>query len=248
MVSGELYKYRSWSNRHHRRWLTDCEIYFARPDLLNDPYDGRLPLNFPWTDIKKTAANGSGALQNYLNQYPATEQVRARISNDVTVAYGKAVGMLSFSRNANSLLMWSNYASIHTGFCIAYDLNLLREEIKNKTRLLKNTATIGPKNVVYCKDFCFLQNELSHHERIIRAFTSKADEWQYEEEVRWVLFPSLKRRFKLHPRCIRGIILGANCKEPAKSAIIDQANKNGWQLLFARFSQEAFKIDIQTLR
>ena len=34
-----LYKYRSWNDKHHKRFLSSAEFYFAHPLSFNDPFD-----------------------------------------------------------------------------------------------------------------------------------------------------------------------------------------------------------------
>jgi len=41
-----LYKYRDWSNRFHRRLISNQELYFAKPSDFNDPFDGNIPIRW----------------------------------------------------------------------------------------------------------------------------------------------------------------------------------------------------------
>ena len=41
-----LYKFRSWTDPNHKRWLTDREVYFASPSQFNDPFDCALSYRY----------------------------------------------------------------------------------------------------------------------------------------------------------------------------------------------------------
>ena len=44
-----IYKYRNWDNKYHRRLITNLELYFPKPQELNDPFDSQR--NFDWEEL-----------------------------------------------------------------------------------------------------------------------------------------------------------------------------------------------------
>lgn len=41
-----LYKYRDWSDKHHKNILTKNEIFMVSPGSFNAPFDCRIPENY----------------------------------------------------------------------------------------------------------------------------------------------------------------------------------------------------------
>jgi hypothetical protein len=38
-----IYKYRNWSDKHHKNVLKKNELYMSSPEEFNDPFDCRIP-------------------------------------------------------------------------------------------------------------------------------------------------------------------------------------------------------------
>ena len=109
------------------------------------------------------------------------------------------VYLKSFSENKNSDLMWAHYADQYRGFCVEYDLNLLKQdddalfhlypviyqqielekipldEIKEELRFLREDLLLGDisEDIYYLKQINF-------------AFLLKKKAWKYEKEWRLI--------------------------------------------------------------
>jgi hypothetical protein len=46
-----LFKYRDWDNNHHKKCLTDTEIFFSPPASFNDPFDCSIPFRYEEKDL-----------------------------------------------------------------------------------------------------------------------------------------------------------------------------------------------------
>ena len=78
-------------------------------------------------------------------------------------------------------LMWSHYADSHRGFCIAYDIEKLKDSEKLpldvdciEVEYVENIPKIGIKDIVKRRNF------------IAKMFGTKTKDWQYEKEIRLI--------------------------------------------------------------
>jgi Protein of unknown function (DUF2971) len=209
-----LYKYRSLAGAaagFSEAILLRSEVYFAKPDELNDPYDCR-----PHNTLESTAAERRSFLtwvtkgrEPHLSRASRRARVveisagmRSRIRQEgfegvAQAAYDhnlRDTGVLSLSAEPGSNLMWSHYGDAHRGICIEFDF----EAIKPLCPLPVTYSTERPSYNVM-KDVAALE-EL--------AFLRKSSEWSYEQEWRAVgLWWS--GQFCLPAKAVAGVILGA---------------------------------------
>ncbi len=84
-------------------------------------------------------------------------------------------GVLCFSRDWSSPVLWSHYADKHKGMCLGFDVpdKLLKEIVYTKGRSILGDG--------------FLKKGLPASDHVERFFVTKYEHWQYEEEVRLIL-------------------------------------------------------------
>ena len=140
-----LYKYRSLEKFER---VVDALLFnrmFAAPFLdLNDPMEGRYV--YP-----SSKSRGKTIIK------------RLKVNADYRV--------LSLSRTPANTLMWSHYASQHTGVAIGVELE----------------SGVEAKKVKYVKDLTRVGLALKGHRRAIRLLTRKHEFWKYEKEYRVIL-------------------------------------------------------------
>ena len=115
---------------------------------------------------------------------------------------GNKYGLISFSSDYRSPLMWGHYAKSHTGICIGFDVadHLLHEVRYSRERLLFEGKTSLDKADV------------------VNLISVKFSEWRYEKEQRILVDLSLALKIgdnyfeKLSQDIIiKEILLGVNC-------------------------------------
>jgi len=89
-----------------------------------------------------------------------------------------------FASEPKHPLMWAHYADSHKGFCVEYELDTDA----------KGNLPAGFHEVVYASQLpspSILELLLTPEECINRIVTTKAIEWSYEKEVRYIAFNEL---------------------------------------------------------
>ncbi len=141
LVKKRLYRFRSIDhNRLERssRIFSDCELYFASPTQLNDPWESNPhiivgDLSDPGYKAKYVSwafplmmadrpENDPIAVRKWLEnltQKQAEEFVQEQ--RDQYHASLESYRICSFSDNATHPLLWSHYSASHSGFCLEFD-------------------------------------------------------------------------------------------------------------------------------
>jgi hypothetical protein len=181
-----LYKYRAYS-AYALEMLINRELYFARPDQLNDPYDCRLNIR----DSLGAAIARAGQIQNRalrerLQRLRGIDDVYEKMDHDLSI-----LGVFSLSRTPTHVLLWSHYAQNHTGFCAGFRFSDAL------------TTHHGPHGIIGATDIGYSTSNpfIEFFEEVASSSTApewddvwqtllavgmaaKADTWRYEEEVR----------------------------------------------------------------
>lgn len=182
-----VYKFRSNINiRQDTFSLLENKLYASRLTDLNDPFESTIIDYFG--DIFKDKDGLSGLLK--------------RIKNEV--------GIYSMScdkedkRIVLEELMWAHYANSHKGFCIEYDLDILRQSLK--LGLLDNADLF---EVTY-DDLDIQSFALKRFQKDVKEtlLSFKSPSWRYENEVRLV-FDSFGVK-TYDPKALKGIYFGLN--------------------------------------
>lgn len=235
-----VYKYRDWTNPFHKRILLENEIYLASPKDFNDPFDCRINQNFgqltPFEEneyIKDLAIAGfEQAQKDGKDLQKAMEDLELRLKNKpkfqkfadtlLFTDQDKYYGIFSCCKKWNSILMWSHYASNHSGFCVG----LFVEKMKNQELFGK----LG--EVVYETNYPLIKPRVAKKDKqmMINSFIethTKARCWAHEKEYRFMInkFPiefTLKNRNKtITDDYFAEVILGISMPDQAKHEIIN---------------------------
>lgn len=125
-------------------------LYFSHYNSFNDPFDcNTLLIRIP---------------------YKSNISVNPKYEEDLKEALNIR-GICCFSRNKDSILMWSHYANSHKGFCIEFYEN-------------NDSLKFNPIDINYVEQFekpNFIKNPLVSINHLIYT---KAIDWEYENELR----------------------------------------------------------------
>lgn len=233
-----IYKYRAWGIDTHEKIIKDCELWFAHPHTLNDPFDVRPPYNFICENInietaKKRLRDAGRQLQPQLNMKELEDEIELRLELILKdpIGYFKEanrgfileksnydnIGILSFCLTECNESMWAYYGNNHAGFAIGF-----------KTVELARTINSTVGFVDYC-DTPINYEILGDNHGIMEAeIFRKSTRWIAEEELRFVTLgidKYRKRTIRFLPDVVHDIVLGINALPETEEMIINEAGK-----------------------
>ena len=170
------------SSEHAISNITKGRLKVARLSDLNDPFE-LMALSFRYGNVKKAV-------------------------HDFKAEYNTQMGLLCFSEDWTSPVMWSHYAARHTGICLGFDvLRTAVEKVQYEEKRL--LPELGESDTPY--------GLTDEQKELLRR--TKCHLWAYEEERR--MFVSLADTIQegnLHFRPfnenvqLTEVILGPNCE------------------------------------
>lgn len=215
---------------HVKKVFTLGELWFSRVEDFNDPFDARP--DYEWggtTQQQERQMRGfyqrqrpdlkGAALEHEIyaslaafNQVGAIEKTipaaRALLRQAVD-----SLGVCCFSEDWSNVLMWSHYASKHTGICIRF---------KAKAGVLAHGIA---HRVDYQRDYPILNPVAqSSQEQVTKSLLTKADFWAYEREWRIIELETGHGSQHFPVNLIDSVILGVNITAANESLIRDWAS------------------------
>ena len=245
-----LYRYRHLQGEHRewtKRILTDSILYFASPSTFNDPFDCKVHFrsSFSTKELKHKYADLVRQFRPQLNR----SQRKTKVARDVNSINKKefqsnmtrrlqdateSLGILSFSGTARNILLWSHYASGHTGICLKFLAG-------------PHTPFFGyAQPLEYTSDYPEI-NLLDPPDRQVQAFLlTKASDWQYEQEWRIIDHDHGKGDRVFPEELLVEVILGARMQREDKEAVAVWVHKRKTpvKLSEARVGSGSFLLDI----
>lgn len=228
------------------KWKTivlDGALYCTSPRWFNDPFDSDLP-RFPdkyptpenremiISEIKKgirLKSEDIRRLEVSEDFYRALDIVMSKtVSEDNRLniihamkkdlpIYREMVAISCFSETNMSKLMWAHYANNFSGFCIEYDFCKPAYEGFQKQTVKVNYSNNRPRK----------EEGEPEDEYARQAMFTKASEWSYEKEWRFVAFRDYTLlKNEIYPvfdvkSCIVNIFLGCKIDEAVRREIVD---------------------------
>lgn len=162
----KVYKYRPnlllQNEKRDIKSLVNNELYASRIADLNDPFEGSV--NLP----------GSFADESW------TGHIKRNLHDVGIYSLTQLVHNESFPSNE---LLWAHYANSHKGFCIEYDLDILREYI-SKCYDIRNLIHVNYSSERPAINWEMTDLNIFDVQKMI--FGTKSLAWKYENEVRLV--------------------------------------------------------------
>jgi hypothetical protein len=219
MLDRIVYKYRCWKNKNHQRILGSNEIYLPSPSEFNDPFDCAIVPDYSLLDtvekqkafqakfiasIKSTDPDAdSDTLARLLaNKFEDPRRALDELKTLWRVFQDRTYGIFSLSRNWDSVLMWSHYSDHHKGFCVGFDMEML-----------KKLEEFGAGSFIcYSNEFPQINPLEYGEEAMFKEIATKALGWAYEEEYRLLslIRPGTNGRIiRIPDACIKEVVIGA---------------------------------------
>lgn len=171
--SNSLFKFRPF-NKTSIELLVNRELWFARPDSLNDPFECQFDFE---------------SMFEGLNSFPKMSKSEIEKNKKYAFDAFNSLGICSFSRTRKNQLMWSHYADEHKGFCIGFnEEHLSKSETALKSVDVKYQSETPKKPVInkFKKVAGKVEGNLDA-EAMYSIIGTKYTNWKYEKERRLIM-------------------------------------------------------------
>lgn len=255
----DLFKYYSptYEGKDNLAFYEKGQIYFQQPQKFNDPWDCKAPkISFPRqmsflkefhyyisSGYSKKLANDEWERTKKLSRKDIREKYKI-LFEEALENIRQKIGVFSLSFVPDSELMWSHYASSHSGYMLHFQI-ALEEYYVNP--VLKDTGI--PIPVIYKKQrptlniVSYNSNREKHIYDLIRH---KSNAWKYEHELR--LMNEAKYGFIDIPKSwLRSITVGLAAKTEFKDELKRIGGEMNVPVFFANIHEDNYQVDIPGL-
>jgi len=242
----KLYKYRNFSDPNMESIIKNSSLYFSSVDKFNDPFDCKLSYRqhysnqeiqafyialkerkseFRLKDIKKNGRKNHNFVQ---------------LRNNITQKLRDTLGVLSLSKNFDSILMWSHYSESHTGLVFEFTPRIPKS---------KESSFYPIIDVEYVDHYEELSYADEPKDEMSKLLLSKYKDWAYEEECRCFALEFQGER-KFHKDELTTIIFGAKATEEHIKKMIKLCAENGFnhvKFKLAKLRNGSFALDFEDI-
>lgn len=206
-------------NEHLWNNLEKGCVYFAAPSKLNDPFACQIDLMKAVKLAKAGAKELSEADLARWHAFTKTITEPAATCGVFSMCSGDIRGL-------EERLLWSHYASDHKGVCVTYQVPYSFVD----TLIGVSAVKYGAEKLLDALRSLDLSTKPDFESRIkpvITSFlTTKAEQWSYEKEVRFISFePGL---VKFESDWLRQICFGLNTSPEDRAQVIGRVKQLGY--------------------
>jgi hypothetical protein len=245
-----LYRYRHLQGEHCKytsQIFTNSIIYFPSPAKFNDPFDCRVHFQ-PSIPLDKLRQRYKELMKKFL-PHLSPEQRKAKIAYDIEVMnpndFIEAItnslqkdvdrlGVLSLSASNRDILLWSHYATGHSGLCLQF-------------LATTHTPFFGrAQPVQYSTGYPIVLPLDSPQKQVESFLLTKAYDWKYEEEWRVIEHDHGPGKQVFPEELLVGVILGARMSPEDRDYVVNLAGrrKSPVQIYQASVSKGSYSLDI----
>jgi hypothetical protein len=237
------------ANKHLDALVKSYAIFSGRKSF-NDPFDSKIDIVYPTPQQVLTLLqrpNIDARTRTIMDSWVSNEAFTpdgVRFLSDCERTLNETIDsypMYCVSSHNTCTLLWSHYASSHTGFCI--ELEFAAEQ-PTQVHYQQHIASIA---LLDCLKFSFkLDANTDLGERIHDALLVKLRCWSYEGEYRWIAGNAMGRvpkgqrsiEIKYDPQQVRAVIFGCRMSPRVKTYIV----KTLQELRFTTEFQQAIEV------
>jgi hypothetical protein len=231
----ESKKYQPFKEKHLISLLNNKILKFSNPGSFNDPWDCKANYIIPKSIdeknevldfFKKAHAKNKSyysdsyrlkLVNNMLNNNQIFENAINQMSNEVNFAIDEQYRVFCLTEHPDSILMWSHYASSHSGICIEFNTDFYPFRLSD-----------GIQKIKYVMQYPQYKILDERHEPLI----VKSNHWKYESEWRLIAEEKSKAKsektiktenglFIFDTKSIKSIILGSMMKIEDQKCVQD---------------------------
>lgn len=255
-IPHKIYKYQSLADGSHcLENLTKHQVYFPKPELLNDPFDFRISFVLSSLTEKEWRSGfdkfsemieadlGTNAVKQAQAEFLTNGELNQHFKNTLIRANSKNIsgssakyeqrGVACFAKKFDNILMWSHYADGHRGLCLEFDTRF--PPFNDPQKLHK---------VIYDNH----RPTLSPIEFIVNGFIpvtpliTKSRKWEYEKEWR-LITPHGNSSIEYDPKALTGIYFGCLMPDAQKRKIATMPANSAPHLFCMKTSTTEFKLE-----
>jgi hypothetical protein len=254
-IPPKLYKFQSFDSDKSIENLRCSQIWFSKPELLNDPFDCSININFysteeeivnfvrdyyiPWLrESGHSEEIAERELQYLPNGKPSKELIEKtekvlREKNQQRRYEFSQMGVACFTTEVENVLMWSHYACRHKGFCLEFDTNYF---------LFDGKLNLNP--VDYSNSFpTYPHVDIVQNPLIVNSpLTTKSKDWKYEKEWRLIVKEG-NSALEYDAKALTAIYFGCWASKENMEKIATLPAKSAARLYQMQRSETEFKLD-----
>lgn len=223
-----VYQDKDLASEYSIKNLINSQAVFSTRKNFNDLFDSKVEFIKPnWQELKAISRTlSSRERANFKNNFNKNNWNEScdRAMEELTKLLD-SYHYYCVTDDEKSNLMWSHYASSHTGFCIEWDsekIDAKKVHYQEEIAKFKIVELIKLRfNIISKQDF--------EESSIIKSMLTKLEEWCYESEYRFQLSHAMESNIKekndkfylveYKPEWIKSIILGCRTSDKTKSYI-----------------------------
>lgn len=216
-----VYKYRGGAFERDLESLKQDYLWAANVNSLNDPCEATFN-NSLASELSSISGIFGVQIKEINNEF---ERVLNSV-DEFTKLTGK-VGVFSLSKNYNHHLLWAHYADSHKGFCIEYDLDVIKKQQYSFAShcAIDVTYSSSPANIGL-EQMLSLTNKKDKGLSFIQVMIgTKPLIWDYEEEIRLVTDNSGKQAYDY--RAVKAVFFGLRMSEEHKLSLMNVLQGRG---------------------
>lgn len=244
----KLYKYRNFSDPYMENIIKNSALYFSSVEQFNDPFDCKLSFRQNYSNqeikncfisMKERNPHQPYRLKDMMKKFGKNQDF-VQIQNSITKQTIASLGVLSLSRNFNSILMWSHYSESHTGLVF---------EFSPKNHKDTKSCFFPSIEVEYSDQYEELSYASNHREEMPKLLLTKYKDWAYEEEHRCFSLDYQGEK-KFEKSELTSIIFGAKASKKNIDSMIKLCQKyefNHVKFKQAKLQQGSFSLYFEDL-
>lgn len=257
-----IYKFRDWKDDYHKKVLQNNELYVPSVNELNDPFDCLIKFDYSIIESEGLTQRVVDLFfQEFGNKISELGYSREFLigntdSNVISTLIElkkyydgifeenrkKHLGVISFSKNWENLLMWSHYSNSHKGFCVGF----------NTEKLINSKFFHNGCRVFYPEKYPLVNPLKEEFKQVVDVFYNKSSDWSYEEEYRMTkLFGyhqnndefEKQKIFNFENHYIKEVILGWKIPVSDKEQILSICNEKNISVYQTEVVSNNFKLN-----
>ena len=217
-----LYKYKVDIAHLEDIFLTS-ELFFPKPELLNDPFDIRYMYDDDsYYSMMKSSKRWKKFEKFIEDEKEPNKEIFYKFSNSIN---RRGIAVFSMSKSSECRLLWGYYAGGYTGYCIEFDFC---EGASFKDRIFEVEYSLESDMIPKDK-----YRDLTKVENYYKPFVVKHKDWIHEKEYRAIVeskkWDSFSERRIIEKRLIKSIIFGYKADDVLIHNLREMADQNGFQ-------------------
>jgi hypothetical protein len=260
-IPSSLFKYQSLTSPHTIENLQKRQIWYSKPEKLNDPFDCATPYLI---DMDVDEDEWQSAYKQFLRMTrngiskAQAEEVKTRYYPDGKLSqkfkddypnfviglidrnprtYEK-IGVCCLAEEPDNILMWSHYSNGHRGICIEFD-----------TKYIPFNDSFKIHRVQYKKNYPVIRLASLISRTLLNQMPllTKSIKWKYEKEWR-LLHVKGDTAVEYEAKALKAIYFGCALSNKEIEKIVTLPARSAPELYRMKRSEREFKLEVESYR